>query len=215
MNIHEPTTLVTDLLLFVLGIYLARRLAIGPEHPSCARKAWVLSLTIMALSALVGGLYHGFAPNFSESLAINWWRLVLWLMCLMSFTMDLSLIFEIPLRNTLWKVMILAKLLLSATAVLISPTFTFAILSYGSTMLVWGLAGICLRRSWSKWMLTGVGLSGISAWIQQSEIGFGKHFNHNDLFHVIQGLAIVAFYFAGKTFGKSALKTPSLNVKTS
>ena len=43
-------------------------------------------------------------------------------------------------------------------------------------------------------------LSLVAAAVQQLRVCFGTHFNHNDLYHLIQALALIAFQFAGRRF---------------
>ena len=57
-----------------------------------------------------------------------------------------------------------------------------------------------LRRPWRGWMLAGIGLSIIAALVQQLGWAPAPHFNHNDLYHVIQALALGGFYRAGRKF---------------
>ena len=49
------------------------------------------------------------------------------------------------------------------------------------------------RRA-ARWMLAGVAVSAIAAVVQQSGWSLHEHFNHNDLYHVIQGVAIWLLY---------------------
>jgi hypothetical protein len=43
-----------------------------------------------------------------------------------------------------------------------------------------------------------VGLSLLAGVVQQAQWSLSEHFNHNDVFHLIQALALVAFYAGGK-----------------
>lgn len=205
MNIHEPATLATDLLLAVLGGWLAWSLRKGVTPENRAAIWWSRALGAMAVSALVGGLYHGFAPNFHASVDGIWWRVVLGMICLMGLTMAVSLIHEIRPRGAKWMRLVGVKFLLSTAAVMIWPDFLVAMVDYGLAMLAWVVAALVLRRKWSGWMLSGVGLSAVAGWVQQSGWGLSPGFNHNDVFHVIQALALVGFYRAGCGLGKSAL----------
>jgi len=56
------------------------------------------------------------------------------------------------------------------------------------------------RRPWRRWMLAGVGLSIAAAVVQQMHWGFSPRFNHNDVYHLIQAFALIAFYCAGRKF---------------
>lgn len=196
MNIHEPATLATDLLLAVLGGGLAWRLRKKVAPGNRAALWWCGALLAMAVSALIGGLYHGFAPNFPAAVDGIWWRLVLFLICVMGLTMAVSLIHEIRPRGGGWMRLVGVKFLLSVSAVMFWPDFRVAMADYGLAMLAWVAAALVLRRSWSGWMLLGVGLSVLAGWVQQSGWGLSPGFNHNDVFHLIQALALVGFYRA-------------------
>jgi hypothetical protein len=46
----------------------------------------------------------------------------------------------------------------------------------------------------ARWMLGGVGVSAIAAGVQASGFALHRHFNHNDLYHVVQIAAMVLLY---------------------
>ena len=50
-------------------------------------------------------------------------------------------------------------------------------------------------------MLAAVALSLVAAVVQQMQWGLSAHFNHNDVYHVIQGAAIFLFFRAGQKMG--------------
>lgn len=202
MTIHEPATLATDLLLAVLGFGLAWRLRRKVTPDNRAATWWCAALVAMAVSALVGGLYHGFAPNFHAAVDGIWWRLVLVLICVMGLTMAVSLVHEIRPRGLGWIWVVRMKFLVSLAAVVIWPDFLVAMADYGLAMLAWVVGAFVLRRRWSGWMLAGVGLSAVAGRVQQSGWGLSPGFNHNDVFHVIQALALVGFYRAGCGLGE-------------
>jgi hypothetical protein len=205
VTIHEPATLATDLLLAVLGGGLSWRLRKRASPENRAAMWWCGALGAMAVSALIGGLYHGFAPKFSTMVDGIWWRLVLAMICVMGLTMAVSLIHEIGPRGRGWMGVVRAKFLLSVAAVMIWPDFLVAMADYGLAMLAWVVAAWVLRRKWSAWMLSGVGLSAVAGWVQQSGWGLSPGFNHNDVFHLIQALALVGFYRVGCLLGGAAV----------
>lgn len=202
MSVHEPATLLTDVLLGALAGWLAWRLRYGAPTPHPAARWWSRALALTAVSAVVGGVYHGFAPNFSTSIQSTWWILTLILICLISAAMATSLLFETmpPARQRPWQALIAFKFLAFATAAVRHPEFVVAIIDYGLTMLMWTVAAIALRRPWRNWLLAGVGLSVGAALVQQLRWGLTARFNHNDLYHVIQAFALIAFYRAGRRF---------------
>jgi len=50
----------------------------------------------------------------------------------------------------------------------------------------------------SRWILAGVGVSVLAAGVQASGFALHRHFNHNDLYHVIQIAAMILFYVGAK-----------------
>ena len=106
-------------------------------------------------------------------------------------------------KQGLWKTLLIAKLLIATAAVMIFPNFIIAIADYGSVMLAWGVAAIFSRRPWRGSIIAAVGLSALAAWVQQSGIGLSQHVNHNDIFHLIQALALIGFYRAATKMSHS------------
>jgi hypothetical protein len=114
--------------------------------------------------------------------------------------MALSLMHElVPAgRQREWTVLIAFQLVAFGGAAIKHPVFVVVIIDYGLTMLAWAVAALILRRTWSGWMLAGIGLSVGAALVQQQGWAPSRQFNHNDLFHVIQALALIGFYAAGR-----------------
>jgi MFS family permease len=197
MTLHEPATFCTDLVLAALGACFA--VWLRKEEPvSSAKGWWVSSLALMSISALAGGFYHGFAPEFPE-LEPWWWRVVLWIICGLGFAMGMSLLHELKSPGLpVWRVLLVAKFIAFATAAFFKPAFLVAMADYGSAMIAWLIAAISVRASWRRPMLAGLGLSMLAGFVQQAQWRLHAHFNHNDLFHLIQALALVAFYQAGR-----------------
>ena len=196
--LHEPVTFLTDCLLAVLAAALASRL---PATPAAAR--WWRGMFVgTALSALVGGCHHGFALNFSDPIQHYWWIGTLWIISGLSACMALSLLHELvpPDRQGPWRGLIVAKLLISALTGLLHPAYIVVILDYGLTMLAWLAAAVLVNRPWRGWIFTGFGLSAIAAVVQQSGWPSLAHFNHNDLYHIIQALGLVALSRASRHF---------------
>jgi len=199
MTVYEPATMITDGLLAVIGFALASmmRRHTGLDQP--ALRWWHRALISMALGACFGGLYHGFVPNFPKWIDGVWWRLVLVNISLIGLTMGMSLTHELGLRAW-WRRLVWVKCLATVIAVIVWPEFVVAILDYASAMILWLIAAVVLRRLWSPWVAAAVVLSAVAAWVQQSGLSLSGGFNHNDLFHVIQALALVGFYQAGVRF---------------
>ena len=206
MTLHEPATFLTDCLLAAFSAWLAWRLHCSTPTTNRAARWWSRALALTAASALIGGGYHGFAPNFSAPVAALWWRCTLLTIDLLGAAMAVAWVYEItpPPRHRLLFVVVAVKLFAFAVAALRRPEFVVAIADYGSTMLAWLGAAAVLRRPWRGWMLTALALSALAALVQQFHWAPAAWFNHNDLYHVIQLGALAAFYLAGRRFGPAA-----------
>jgi hypothetical protein len=201
MNLHEPATLVTDYLLALVSLVVG--LLLRRDTPPPARRWFARALLLSALSAFVGGSYHGLAPNFSTDIAAVWWRLTLTILSCVSAALAFSLMHEVasPKSKKLVRNVILLKFGFFVGLALVRPLFVVAIADYGTALLAWLIVAIAIRRPWRVWMLTAIGLSGVAAAVQQLRLAPSTLFNHNDLYHVIQALALVAFYRGARLLG--------------
>lgn len=197
MTVHEPFTLLTDCLLSVLSGWLAWRLARGANAAVAATRWWSRTLALTAISAFIGGCYHGFSPEF-PAVARVWWIAVLLIICVLSAALAMSLLHEhVPVeRQRPWRALIAVKFAGFAGFAIALPVFIVAIADYGLTLIAWTVAALWVRRTWSGWMLAGIGLSVVAALAQQMRWSLSPQFNHNDLYHVIQALALGGFYRA-------------------
>ena len=78
-----------------------------------------------------------------------------------------------------------------------NPRFVFAIAAYGialGLLVGFKLSAWSIERSAARWMLAGVAVSVIAAVVQQSRWSLHRHFNHNDLYHVIQAVGVWLLY---------------------
>lgn len=200
MTIHEPATLATDLLLAVLGGWLAWRLRRRMPAANLAAHWWSRTLALTAVSAFVGGTYHGFAPDFPAAFGAAWWIATLFSISLLAAAMAMSLLHELvpPAGQRRWLVLITFKFAAFGGAVLNHPHFIMVIIDYGLVMALWAGAALWGRRPWRGWMLAGIGLSVAAAVVQQLRWGVSPRFNHNDVYHVIQAFALITFYRAGR-----------------
>jgi len=91
-----------------------------------------------------------------------------------------------------------ATLLLYSAWILARSEYVFAIADTGVA-----LAAVAALHAWSalrrrdtasRWILAGVGVSLIAAAVQASGFAPHRHFNHNDLYHVIQTGAMLLLY---------------------
>ncbi len=201
LNLHEPATFLTDCLLAGLALFLAWRLRAAAP----AVRWWRRTFGLTAASAFVGGTYHGFGPNFSAAIQSAWWLVTLWIISGVSASLAMSLLHELApaQRHEFWRRVIGLKFVLALVVAVAWPDFLIAIVDYGLALGSWLVAALAVNRPWRGWMLAGLGLSVGAAIVQQSGWPRLPPLNHNDLYHLIQALGLIAFFRGARRMGMS------------
>ena len=200
MTIHEPATLLTDYLLALLGMVCGWKLARLANPP---QRWWSRGLWLMGAAAFIGGTYHGFGPLLSEVASAALWRATLLLLSLTSAAMSLTLVHEFAPESPrcAWSRLVWSKFACFSLVGIVYPVFLVAIVDYGLAMLALAAVALFAARAWRGPMLAAVAFSALAAAVQQMQWGFSAHFDHNALYHVIQGTAVFLFYRAGLKLG--------------
>jgi len=88
-----------------------------------------------------------------------------------------ALVLENSTRTTLWNATVYA-------------------IGLGTSFMISGaMTGSIPRQSEAAhWLISGLVLSVLGLAVQQSSLGLGQHFNHNDIYHCIQTAALYLFY---------------------
>lgn len=177
---NEPVTVLTDYALAgvsgLLGFRLIRY-----------SKFWSLAFLALALAALLGGTWHGFWR--SDLL----WKATTLSVGVASFGMVVGSALVTTRGAVLRFIVVLAGLKLLAYSIwmLRHDDFIWVVADTASALLIVGL--LHLWR-FNGWMLAGVAVSVLAGLAQASGLRLHEHFNHNDLYHVIQIAAMFAFY---------------------
>ena len=193
MNVTEASTLVTDLLLSAASLWFAIGLARESRRARQRSIAlWATAIFAGAAAALVGGVYHGFGPGLGTTAARILWKGTVCLAGVSSLTSLMgSLTATLPARlrrpliglvwvkfaaYILWMAghnefrYVVYDQLTAMTAILLLHAYDL----YART----GPAG--------GYIVMGVVVSLLAAILQQAKVDLHRHFNHNDLFHVVQ-----------------------------
>ena len=186
MTIHEPMTLITDYVLGGVTAWLAVLLFRNSDRQG-SRKAWAVAFAALAAGAFLGGTWHGFVQN--DVL----WKATVLSVGIASFAM-LAGSACATLSGGARKAVIgfaLVKLLAYSAWMLKRDEFIFVVIDTGVAFAA--VAALHLWR-WNGWIVAGVAVSVAAALVQASGFALHRHFNHNDLYHVIQIAAMVLFY---------------------
>jgi hypothetical protein len=155
------------------------------------------------LAALLGGTVHGFALILPETLIMGMWSGTLYLTGFASFLMLAAVVLAfLPRAISLWALAVcVLKLVVYLVWMFNHQDFRFVVYDYGTTLLLilgFQLFALYKKRSVAAgWIALGILLSFVGAGIQQSGLSLHSHFNHNDLFHVVQMAAFYLFYRGG------------------
>ncbi len=191
--ISEPMTLLTDYLLAGISGY-AGWILFQRSSNQCSQRAWAIAFFALMLGAFAGGSYHG----FFESPVL--WKITLLIIGFSNFFMLAGSLFSTTSKNVCRSLLILsaAKLFIYSGWILYHDEFLTVILDSAASMgvitVLHGLAIVRDRDLGSKWIIGGVCISIVASIIQASHFAIASGFNHNDLYHVIQIIAVSLFY---------------------
>jgi uncharacterized protein DUF6962 len=189
---NEPMTVLTDYALAgvsaVLGFKLIRY-----------SKFWSLAFLALALAALLGGTWHGFWQN--DIL----WKATTLSVGVASFGMVAGSALAVTTGRLQTAVIVFAVVKLGAyTAwMLYHDDFIWVVADTASALVI---VGVLYLWRFNGWMLAGVAVSVLAGVAQASGIRLHEHFNHNDLYHMIQIAAMLAFYRGLKAGQMQGLK---------
>jgi hypothetical protein len=206
MSITEPMTFLTDYALAAvtgtLGISLRR---IGRDQRQISAKFWASAFMAIALTALVGGTCHGAGHLLSQKALAMLWKTTMLVSGLISFFILAAAVANCLPRRWHRRAISIAAIKLALYLFWISThdEFRYVIYDYGSAIFLalclYGVAVIHLDQKESRWVIGGLLLSIVAALLQRSGWDLSTHFNHNDLYHVIQIGAMCLLYKGVKT----------------
>ena len=202
----DISTVVTDYLLAGLSA-LFGFLLLRDSGASLPRKLWGWALLASALAALAGGTWHGFQHVLPER-ALFWiWKAVIYLIGAFGL---LAVGGTLMSAASGWRRAALLAPMIAVTAVYAAymtthDEFIYVIYFNAMAMVFVLLTHLYTRYRWSDpaspWMIAGVLVSGLAAAVQASGVSVHEHFNHNDLFHVIQMIGVYLLYRGASRLG--------------
>lgn len=187
--ISEPMTLATDYLLALVAAIMAARI-LRTAGGQDARRWWGVAFIALALGAALGGTHHGFR------LEALWKPTVLVLGVASAAMVAGSALATAPGKWRLGLVALAAaKLAVYWTWAWHDDRFIWVVADTGSAFALVALLHLAAwRRPGSRWMVAGVAVSIAAAAVQASGLDLHRHFNHNDLYHLVQLVALLLYY---------------------
>ena len=188
----EPTTAITDYLLAAVTAGLGWSL-LERRDGQCSRTLWAGAFGALCLTALLGGTYHGFGITAL-------WPATVTLAGVIAGAMLMGSAVATTTGRVRLVIIVVAMLKLIVYVVWTRQHGDFRVVIADSGVALLGVAALHApaaligRDAAARSMLIAVALSVLGAGVQASGLALHRHFNHNDLFHVIQLAGSVAFY---------------------
>jgi hypothetical protein len=188
--VSEPITALTDFVLAAVTAFWA--LLVFRQSDQRASRLFAGALAAAALSTLVGGLYHTFHGELL-------WKATALSAGLFSFFLGLAVALAFLSAHVahISRIILLAQFCVYAIAALFIDDFWLVIADYGSVMLA--ILVVCAIR-WSnaaaRWIAAAILISVAASALQMSSIRVGP-LNHNDVYHVVDVVALYCFYRGG------------------
>jgi hypothetical protein len=201
VSISEPMTLATDYLLGGVTAWLAA-LLFKRSAAQKSRTFWGIAFAALALAAFLGGTWHGFLQNPVL------WKATLLTVGVASFAMVVgsAIAAATGVARQVIITVALAKLTVYSAWMLSHHEFVFVIIDTGIAFAA--VAALHLWR-WNAALLAGVAVSVAAGLVQASRFALHEHFNHNDLYHVIQIAAMALFYRGALRLNDARAPTPA------
>lgn len=207
----EPDVALTDFGLALLTLFFFLKTIATPYPSSYYKLTCLFFYGSTFLASFLGGMVHGWFID-EKTLAFKiLWPLTLVCIGIIGITiLQLGLFtakFSSLVTRTVQLIVVVLFIVYIITLLKGYHKFLLAILFYLPSLLFLFivLLLLCLQsNSYKPWMLlVSVILSFLAAAIQQLKISIHPtYFNHNALYHVIQGIGLVLFYLGCKELGR-------------
>ncbi len=200
--IHEPDVVFTDLGLAVLAAYLARRLWTASGQSELPRAGAIL-MGALASAALWGAIFHAFFPDETATISgfIAWLPVAFSILVAAVTMLGLGLRILVPrlaprVRRSIVAIYAVA---FAAVVLLVDESFASIVRFYMPALLLLVIAAAqqATRSRSVGWTLIASALfmSAGAALLQQAGVSIHPvYFDHNAVYHVIQGVALVFLY---------------------
>ncbi len=203
-GITEPTTVATNIVIAGLAFVLGARLGYGAAAEGSASGSFIaLALLATAVAAAFGAAAHGIDPLVDREQRERCWRAALYAMGFVGAASIASVAFFAVRGSVRTAILVVAglELLWYFVSVARRPEFRVATANYGGSLAVLLAGALYAMARWHAagmgWLVGAVGVSLVAGLVQARRLALHRHFNHNDLYHVIQLVALYLFYRGG------------------
>jgi hypothetical protein len=198
--------MLTDYLLGLECLILAALLVVGARLRE--QKIWAVGLVGTGLAALAGGTVHGFGWMLPPILEALLWKITVYAIGVASVSFALATVLaRVGPKGKRWLVGVLVgQFIVYAIWMVQHGDFKYVIGEYVPAMLL--ILFLEIHHAWiwdspgSRSVVVGILLSFLAAGVQQSKWDPFPSFNHNDLYHCLQMIAMYYLYRGGLRMDK-------------
>jgi len=170
----DPIALVSDSVLGLVALFFAFRL--WRVH-----RMWALAFFFTAAATFVGGVYHGYGDRTEEL-----WKTTVMLVGIASF-------FLLAGTHRYLAIFATIKLVVYVAWMMTHDDFLYVVADYGITLILVGIF-----HPAKKWVWGSIVVSVLGAVVQQTRVTIHPYwFDYNDIYHVIQMVALWMLYRGG------------------
>ncbi len=200
--INDPDVALTDVGLTLLGGWIAWRLWTRPGRNSVQRDG-ALFMAGLALAALCGAAFHAFFPLKTATRP----GFLMWVPVVAAIAFTSAVMLALACRLLVPSVPAPVRRLAVAAyaaafvvqALLVDESYGTVVRFYAPTLLALLAAAVVmthrLRSAAWRTVAAGLALSGVAALLQQARVALHPaYFDHNALYHLLQGVALVLVY---------------------
>lgn len=205
--ISEPTTTLTDYAIALETICFAVALVkTNHRKQQQAIAFWSLAFLGVAVAAIMGGTCHGFASTLGFDGLEVLWHTMSYALGFSSFFMLLaSVVSSVPRSIRVWLLAAIGlKSILYFHGIESQDDFTYIVIDYLSAMaivLMLQFRQLSTQPVSATWIIAGILISVLAVTIQASRVFIAPYFNYNDIYHLIQMVALYCL-FKGATLLK-------------
>ncbi len=201
MTIHDPDVVFTDVGLAVLGTGLAWMLK-RRAAPGLLTSGGIVILLGLSVAALAGAVFHAIFTTGTTTLA----GYLVWLPVPLAIAVVSSTLVYLAFRQVLPFAgesvvrlgVVMYGLAFIGSTVLVDESFGMIVRFYAPALLLFLVTAMIQRaKGQAGWgLLAGsFAVSAMAAAVQQAKLGIHPdYFDHNAVYHVFQGIALVLLY---------------------
>ena len=207
MSLTEPAVTLTDYALAIECVAFVLLLMRGDAGDRTLRFWFVVFFASAAAASLLGGTVHGFFPDTANETRQILWKatlLAILVTSLAGWNIGATILFSGRGATVVRGLAIVQLVLLALIVLFVRPEFLMAIVAYVPATLFLLIALIAAYRSRRlpplRWGIIGLGLTFVAAAVQRLHLSVHPYyFNHNALYHVIQGVALWMIFLGARS----------------